>query len=272
MKWPKDALLTRLFLCYLRSAQKITVLGVRQQERLVSLGLAAEKIKIVPNTCELELIGDDQLTQKHHPLEKGGSIRLLHLSLLIESKGYPEYLEALEILADTPDCPPLDAVLCGPMAFDSHCKRFTTPEDKERWINKKVHAIRSKADGKITIEWIPGAQGEKKRKLFNEAEIFVFPTSFPVEAQPLVLLEAMASGCAIITTTAGEIPSTLDRETATFIDAVSPEILGEEIRSLAVDWQRRQNMGKRGLYLMRNTFSIKNYGDNWENIFQQFMS
>jgi glycosyltransferase involved in cell wall biosynthesis len=59
--------------------------------------------------------------------------------------------------------------------------------------------------GRIQLEWIRGARGAEKQALFEQAQIFVLPTQYPVEAQPLAVLEAMAHGCAIVTTDVGEL-------------------------------------------------------------------
>jgi glycosyltransferase involved in cell wall biosynthesis len=42
--------------------------------------------------------------------------------------------------------------------------------------------------------------GELKRRLFAEAHVFCLPTYYPYEGQPISILEAYASGCAVITT------------------------------------------------------------------------
>jgi glycosyltransferase involved in cell wall biosynthesis len=42
--------------------------------------------------------------------------------------------------------------------------------------------------------------GARKQELLREAHVFCLPTYYPYEGQPISILEAYASGCAVITT------------------------------------------------------------------------
>jgi glycosyltransferase involved in cell wall biosynthesis len=48
-----------------------------------------------------------------------------------------------------------------------------------------------------------------KRQLFRDADCFIFPTTYPAESFGLVLAEAMAHGCAVITTRWQAVPEVL---------------------------------------------------------------
>lgn len=266
MSWEKDSLLNRVFMPFLKSARYTTVLGTNQKAHLIELGLSKERIRVVPNTCELDLMDELSVKSKQNA---EGPVKLLHLSLLIESKGYPLYLEALEILAHEPPPMPIEAILCGPLSYTAYCKRFTNDADKSSWIEKKVDAINRCSAGMVKVKWIRGAKGTNKAQLFRDAQIFVFPSQFPVEAQPLVLLEAMASGCALITSTVGEIPSTVDASCASLLETVSAEGLAQAIRDLVGDGQRRAALARVGLDRLHGPFSLETYADTWEGIFKE---
>ncbi len=53
------------------------------------------------------------------------------------------------------------------------------------------------------------ADEEKKRQLYRQADCFIFPTTYPAESFGLVLAEAMAHGCAVITTRWQAVPEVL---------------------------------------------------------------
>jgi glycosyltransferase involved in cell wall biosynthesis len=53
------------------------------------------------------------------------------------------------------------------------------------------------------------ADDEKKEALYREADCFLFPTTYPAESFGLVLAEAMAHGCAVITTRWQAVPEVL---------------------------------------------------------------
>jgi glycosyltransferase involved in cell wall biosynthesis len=53
------------------------------------------------------------------------------------------------------------------------------------------------------------ADEAKKRELYRAADCFIFPTTYPSESFGLVLAEAMAHGCAVITTRWQAVPEVL---------------------------------------------------------------
>jgi glycosyltransferase involved in cell wall biosynthesis len=261
MGWNDSSKELKLFKRILYASDVITVLGDNQLNKIVALGLGKEKVRVVRNTIALDIIDEKDL-----PLHDKLPIKILHLSLLIESKGYPEYLEALEILSknggiDTP----LEAIICGPLSFTSYCRRFTTPEKKDKWIDEKVDRINS--GELVKIQRINGAFGEEKQQLFSEADIFVFPSKFPVEAQPLVLLEAMSSGCAVITSSVGEIPSTVDSSCAIVLSEPDKVKIADSIKTLVNDSEMRLKMQRESIKRAKEHFSIERYVKDWEAIF-----
>jgi glycosyltransferase involved in cell wall biosynthesis len=58
----------------------------------------------------------------------------------------------------------------------------------------------------IYLGW---ADEAKKRELYRAADCFIFPTTYPSESFGLVLAEAMAHGCAVITTRWQAVPEVL---------------------------------------------------------------
>lgn len=54
-----------------------------------------------------------------------------------------------------------------------------------------------------SFRWIGPVYGAEKEEFYDRIHVFVFPTTYPNEAQPLVLLEALAHGAAILATDIG---------------------------------------------------------------------
>ncbi len=263
MSWPEESRIKKVFLYLLKKASAVTVLGKNQQQKLVDSGLEKNKVFIVPNTFDLK---EDDIPLFDKKFLSGPPVQILHLSLLIESKGFPEYLQALQWIAVNRKDISIRAVLCGPVSFTGYCTRFKNAVDKTEWIVKIITEINLSEN--VCVQWIKGAGGNDKRKLFQDAEIFVFPSRFPVEAQPLVLLEAMASGCAIITSNAGEISSTVDKSCAIILDEVSIETVAVGIIDLCTDNVKRKMMGQHGYEKVNTHFSSDVYINNWMNILQ----
>jgi glycosyltransferase involved in cell wall biosynthesis len=267
MSWERKGMKTRIFMSFLNSSRIITVLGENQKMKLEQFGLSSDKIRVVPNSCNMKVVSNSFIKKKHS--SSNWPVTLLHLSLLIESKGFPIYLEALELLSKMKLTQTIKAFLCGPLTFSSYCNQFKSTEDKKLWIESKVDLINRTSNGMIAIEWIAGARGEVKQKLFEDSHIFIFPSSFPVEAQPIVLLEALATGSSIITSTAGEIQNTLNNDCAVFIEKPEPKILAEEIYKLINKPEMRMTMALNGAELIKGQLGLDFHIDTWKRIFSE---
>jgi len=261
MNWDRNEFKTKFFLYFIKGSESVTVLGKRQKEKLISFGIPGNQIRIIPNACELSPVSE-AFTEKKHAKDK---ITVLHLSLLIESKGFPEYLEAAQLMAEANPDQKIDFILCGPVSFTSYCKIFKTVEEKTKWIEEKIQNINAISEN-VSARWISGARGKEKEVLFQDAQIFVMPTTFPVEAQPLVLLEAMAGGCAIISSRVGEIESILNSENSILIDDTGPESIFKEISKLMINRGKRKKLALNGLNDIKGPLSLESYTASWEDL------
>jgi glycosyltransferase involved in cell wall biosynthesis len=67
----------------------------------------------------------------------------------------------------------------------------------------KIERTKSELGG--ALEVLGPVAGQAKEDFFNSIDVFLFPTNYKFEAQPLVIIEAMAHGCAIIVNARGYI-------------------------------------------------------------------
>jgi len=154
-------------------------------------------------------------------------------------------------------------VLCGKITISGTSDSNETLESSQQYVFKLIDEINSSA--KVKVEWIQGAYGAEKEKLFKEADIFVFPSRYSVEAQPIVLIEAMASGTAIITSSVGEIPSTVSEKNAIVLDKPSSENIANAILEISIE--QIDQMKHEGLELFNTSFSKNVYKENWNSLF-----
>ena len=260
-EWPVNSLNARLFRRVVHSADAVTCVGTSHRQALIDLGVPSEKIEVVPNVCEYDGVPVAAVEAKQ---KRGNApIICLFLSSLTDTKGYPEYLEALEMIGSV-DGAPIHAVLCGPIMMDAYRKRFETYDEAKVWIEQKVASINE--SDRVQAEWIPGARGSEKKALFEQAQIFVLPTQYPVEAQPLAVIEAMAHGCAIVTTDAGELLSTVNDESAIILSAPTPDSVKQSIISLAEDEQLRLRLSQAALNQFKLKFNRERYVQRWADL------
>ena len=255
--WSPNSLKARLFVRMCNLGNVVTVLGPVQKHRLVALGVKSV-VQIVDNTSELEVIPIETLDQKH----QGANLNLLFLSNLLESKGYPEYLEALAIIAKRGDLR-VDALLAGGFIRDTFPVRFHSEEDAEKWVVEKIAEINLSPT--VHVKWVRGIGGAEKLDALRQAQILVFPSSYKVEAQPIVLLEALASGISIIASRAGEIPTTLDQGTAVFLNSCSAAEVVQAVYALKTP-ETRINFARNGLRLYQTRYALHNYLKAWEQL------
>ncbi|MCZ2109074.1 MAG: glycosyltransferase family 4 protein [Dehalococcoidia bacterium] len=132
--------------------------------------------------------------------------RLLFLSNLIPGKGYLELLEAYRILqAESP----------GAFEID-FAGGFESSADEARFRNDLAGLPGARYHGVV--------RGAEKRALFFGAHVFLLPTYYPYEGQPISILEAYAAGCAVVTTNHSGV-----------FDVFAPDANGFEVRGRSVE-------------------------------------
>ncbi|WP_309396719.1 glycosyltransferase family 4 protein [Cerasicoccus maritimus] len=259
-RWYKSDLPARMLRWVARQAHQLCCVGPRQEASLEKLGIAADSIAVVPNTCEYEALTSDEVTAKHR---NATPLRVLFLSTLYDTKGYPEFLEALAELSQE-DGPLIEARLCGPVVVSEFDQRFKSIPEAAAWIREQVDAIN--ASSRIKVEWTPGVQGEAKKEALETAHIFVLPTTYPVEAQPLALLEAMAHGCAIVTSDIAEIPTTVTPDCGAMLSVVDARSVRDAMDSLVRDPERRLKCGEAARERFVERFSRERHRDVWRDL------
>lgn len=146
----------------------------------------AERLHVVPNFAEDSLFTTrDRIDAK---FDGPDTLRVLFLSNLLPGKGHEELVDAFMSL-DERTRSSMRVDLAG--AFESQ-------HQKERFL--------ARVAGEDRIRYHGSVAGERKRGLFGQAHVFCLPTYYPYEGQPISLLEAYASGCAVITTDHSGIP------------------------------------------------------------------
>lgn len=259
MEWDPTLIRATLMRLMLRRAHVVSVLGPNQLNRMISMGVPREKVRVVDNTCGAVVLSPEAVVAKHR-----GPVRLLHLSALIDTKGYPTYLRALERLG-AQSGPELSAVLCGRITQTAFSDRIVAEAVTREWIFDSVARINRSR--RVRAQWIQGADGEEKWTLLRETGIFVFPSRYRVEAQPIVLIEAMAHGCAIITSAVGEIPAMFaGADAAVILSEPTEEAVAQSIEQLVNDPVRRRELGLNARQLYLERFSPERYLATWREL------
>jgi glycosyltransferase involved in cell wall biosynthesis len=104
------------------------------------------------------------------------------------------------------------------------------------------HAIAA-AERHPHVEYHGYVSEEEKRRLLSVASIYVLPTH--AEGLPIGILEAMASGNAIVSTPVGDIPDIVDEENGILVKSGDSAALADALAQLIGAPERAEMMGER---------------------------
>jgi colanic acid/amylovoran biosynthesis glycosyltransferase len=158
-------------------------------------------------------------------------------------KGLPFLIEACRILRDEGHVFDCNLVGTGPMR-DELAQMI-----RDRNLDDCVHLL--------------GAQPEAEvARLLKETTFFVLPSIIQkdgmMEGMPNALIEAMATGRAVISTTIAGIPELIDHgSTGLLVPPEDSVRLADAIRQMLVDPERTRRMGERGRERILQEFNIR---------------
>jgi glycosyltransferase involved in cell wall biosynthesis len=159
----------------------------RTQGTMFSGLIAEDRIHAIANFAEDFLfVTEQEIRQKFGDTRM---LRILFLSNLYQGKGHNELVDAyLRLPGDVQQR--ISIIFVG---------GFESGRSREEFLKRiEGHA------GLIYEGTFIG--GMEKKALYGRTHVFCLPTYYPWEGQPISILEAYASGCAVITTEHGGIP------------------------------------------------------------------
>ena len=226
--------LQRLIRLNLRRTDTIVVLGELLKEQFECVGdFVKPKLKVVPNGLTL---GVEEPVAEMKTLPKGERLQLLYLSSLMPSKGFFDVLQAMKLL-DAQQSGRYHLNLCG--SFVS-AKTETAVEVHDE---ATLHAYIKENGLEECVTYHGQVIGKKKEKQFTQANIFLLPTSYPWEGQPLSIIEALAFSIPVISCNHKGIPEMVEPgRTGLFVKPKAPRSIASAIIDITEDSGRYSNM------------------------------
>ena len=170
--------------------------------------------------------------------------RVLFLSNMIRSKGVSVLVEACRILKERGVV--FRCRLVGALSADYPGDSLATE-------------IRTKGLGDFVTYEGP-RYGEEKWTAFTEADMFAFPSYYPDECFPLVVLEAMGAGLPVVTTDEGAIPEMVrDGEDGVICPKKDPSALADALGRLLADPGLRTRMGESAKDRYQSSFTLERF-------------
>jgi len=168
-------------------------------------------------------------------------VKLLFLSNLIITKGVLDFIEAIKILKE-----------------EGFSVKGTIVGAEADLSRSDIQKLIFKRDLVGFLEYRGAMYGKEKEEVLYDSDIFVFPTYYPVEAFPGVVLEAMQFELPVITTKECSLPVIVrENETGLFVEKKSPEQIANAIKKFIIDFEfyKTLSANSRKRFLEHFTFS-----------------
>lgn len=193
-----------------------------------SEGLAPPaRVRVVPNGVP------DPRDEPTSPRPDAGArpFTVLHLGQLSADKGVDVLLDAVEALLGR-----------GATLRVSVAGAWRGAADRERLLPRLDALV---ARGAAEVHGV--VEGAAKARVFAQADVFALPTRYPIEGQPLAILEAMAHGLPVVATPRAAIPDmVVDGETGVLVPEGDAVALAAALARLAEDPALRARLGAAG--------------------------
>jgi len=196
-----------------------------------------EKLVVVPNAVDPDRFDPEY---DHDPT------RLTFVSSLIPRKGVRELIDAVDRLAAAESSDfELSIAGSGPL-------RESVEALAARYEHVTYHGFVSERE---------------KCRLLSTGDVFVLPSH--AEGLPIAMLEGMAGGDAIVSTTVGSIPEVIDDDSGMLVEPGDPEALANAISSLAGDDVRVGQMGRRNRTLVRDRYAWSTVAERIARVYRE---
>lgn len=182
-------------------------------------------------------------------------LRVLFLSLLVESKGFIDLVHAAPtVLRQVPD---LEFIFVGDGTG------YPEFERAQAWAEE-----RGLQD---CVKFVGPRWGQEKNEALLDADVLAFPTWYPYEGQPRVIIEAMAAGLPIVTTRHAAIENTLGEDGALYARMRDPEDLAAQLVALLKDPLRRTSMGRHNRLRFLEYYTVDRFATNLGTAFSRVL-
>jgi glycosyltransferase involved in cell wall biosynthesis len=182
--------------------------------------IPAEKRFVVPNTIDDALLCTDaEVEAKQAKRGEARPLRLLFFSHMIRSKGYMDVLAAVARL---------------------HARGLAVHADfVGRWDAEEAQPAFERAVREHGLQDVVAHHGglydrDAAKALYLAADVFLLPTYYPTEAQPLTVIEALNAGTPVVVTPHASLPEMINEGAeGHFVPPSAPEAIAEAVERLA---------------------------------------
>lgn len=201
------------------------------QNEFIHVGFKNNKTNVLYNFHNLTPSNNSLLKDS-----KTDVLRLLFVGAIHREKGILDLLNGLKLLNNIP----YHLDICGLI--------------KDVGVKNEYERLTQELSDRVTVHGL--VTGETKTNLYDQADILVLPSYH--EGFPMVILEALRTSCAIISTRVGATPEILTEDNVYWVDIKSPQHIADAVSYLysnpeALDVMKRNN------YILADRYSLNNH-------------
>jgi len=236
-----NAFLTWLLRRFLVASDVVAVLSRAELTAYRAFG-ARIRVHLVPNAVD-----PAGLTDQRRAYNTNRPLKLVYVGRLVRTKGLFEIIEALMELKRAGREFELSIAGAGP----DQCELMAASESAG--LNDRV-------------QFLGSVVGDKKRRLWLDSDLFVFPTYR--EGLPYALLEAMAAGCVPIATPVAAIPDVMrDREHGLFVPVKDAAALANAVAALDDDRASLIRMAEAARRQVVERYTVVRLADDFRRLY-----
>lgn len=183
---------------------KVVFLSEEMRQQFIAKGMDSRRCDVLYNFHDMESIAENE------KLQRTSKLHLLFVGAIHREKGILELLTALENLSDID----IHLDLCGQLT--------------DKTIESEFSSLISRLGNRVTL--CGYVSGKQKTAIFERADVLLLPSYH--EGMPLVILEGMSQGCALISTKVGSTSEILDENNVIWTAVKSHRDIEEAVRKL----------------------------------------
>ena len=243
--WASGTWLRRCFIRkYLNRADAHLVQSTGLRD--VTAGFTRKPVTAIFNGVQTDaLIAPDGFA---HSDPADGVVRILNVGTLGKRKGIFDIIEAAKVLI--PEFPQLQFVFVGGGEVERFRKLVVDEGVGDHFI------IAGMVDDDEKLRWL------------QTSDVFCLPSY--QEGQPIAILEAMATGLPVISSTVGSIPEVVREPNGRLVTAGDVDAIVGFIRELAGSTELRETIGRQNATESEEKYSVKRtmreIGDAWDKL------
>jgi glycosyltransferase involved in cell wall biosynthesis len=230
-----------------RSAATTAVSGATAADLRRTLGVPDDAVRIVPNGIRMPSGRREKVRRELNVPDD--ELVIVAIGNLYPVKGHAVLLRALAELEEQGGAPRWRLAIAGRGEDEQRLRSIAD----DAGIASRIHLLGFRSDAP---------------DILAAGDVFVLPSLS--EGLPLALIEAMATGLAIVASDVGGIPEVVARgQEALLVPAASPTALTAAIRALLDDPVRRAALGAAAQRRAHRDFSVTSMTDAYEALYRR---